>query len=135
MRPSEHLHFIFTEFLCTFNTRYAARPNELFLIGCITRGEVVTCFCRIHLKPHMMFKPTDLKQHIRLDALLQSCNGHPATIKINSELPRGGNVVTNGVCISFQIHGEILLNSCNPHLCTALYRGKIVGFSKLIRVS
>lgn len=135
MRPSAHLYFIFTEVLCTLKKKYAARPNELFLISCITRGEVVTCFCRIHLKPYMMFKPIDLKQHIRLGVLLQSCTGHPARIKIKSELPRGGNVVTNGVCITFQIHGEILLNSCNPHLCTAVYHAKIVGFSKLIRVS
>lgn len=83
----------------------------------------------------MMFKPIDLKQHVRLGVVLQSCTGHTARIKIKSELPRGGNVVTNSVCTSSQIRGEILLNSCNPHLCTAVYRAKIVGFSKLIRVS
>lgn len=92
-------------------------------------------FCRMHLKHVQMLKPTDLKQHIRLDVLLQSCTGHPARIKIKWELPRGGNVVTNGVCVSFQIHGEVLLNSCNPHLCTVVCHAKIVGFSQLIRVS
>lgn len=130
-----HLHLVSEEFLCTLKMKYAARPNELFLISCITRGEVVTFFFRIHLKPHMVFRSIDLEQHVRLDVLLQSCTGHPARIKIKSELPRGSNVVTNGVCISFQIHGEILLNSCNPHLCTAVYCAKIVGFSELIRVS